>query len=168
MANEQNLTAEDEAEIMSQGTLSAPCMRRGRTCLTTTHFINPVSGTEKRRRKKKVPKGYSAYQSAWIIDSDEDEDEDDGEADENEEDEGSMEMEGNDEKGKEHNDMGMEGSEHSEDGEGEEPEDDEDDGEDDWTEDGDGTETIDMEAAELYAFTFPRRLNRSSAHSSLS
>ncbi|ELR18877.1 uncharacterized protein ACA1_037110 [Acanthamoeba castellanii str. Neff] len=128
MANEQNLTAEDEAEIMSQ-----------------------VSGTDRKKKRKKVPKGYSSYQSAWIVDSDEDED-DDGEGEDDEDDQGSMDLDGG-EKGKEHGEMGMDGSEHSNDeggdNDGDEEDDGEDDGEDGWTEDGDGTETIDMEAAEL-------------------
>jgi hypothetical protein len=64
-----------------------------------------------------------------------------------------MDLDGG-EKGKEHGEMGMDGSEHSNDEGGDNDDDEEDDGEDDgedgWTEDGDGTETIDMEAAELY------------------
>jgi pre-rRNA-processing protein TSR1 len=115
-------------------------------------FVTPVSGADRKKKRKKVPKGYSSYQSAWIVDSDEDEDEEDGgEGEDEEDDQGSMDLDGG-EKGKEHADMGMDGSEHSNDegGDDDDEEDDEDDGEEGWTEDGDGTEAIDMEAAELY------------------
>lgn len=41
-----------------------------------------ASGTDGPKRMKRVPKGTSAYQAAWIVDDDEDEDGDDDEDDE--------------------------------------------------------------------------------------
>lgn len=136
MANEQNLTAEDEEEIMSRG----KCFWEVGRLAPLTRFLYAKIVSRSSKKKKKVPKGFSSYQAAWIVESDE------GESEDGEGEDGDMEVEG---KGKEVNEMALvEESENSNQDEREEEEDDEED--DGWVVEPEETETIDMEAAELY------------------
>jgi len=126
MGNEQNLTAEDEEEIMSK-----------------------AGSDSGRKKKKKVPKGFSSYQAAWIVEPDEEDGSEADGGDVAEEEEEEMDMDTDDMGGK-GGDVDMEGSEgrpDDNDGEGETAVEED---EDDWTvNDEEDTETIDMEAAEL-------------------
>lgn len=97
-----------------------------------------------------MPKGFSSYQAAWIVEPDEEDGSEADGGDVAEEEEEEMDMDTDDMGGK-GGDVDMEGSEgrpDDNDGEGETAVEED---EDDWTvNDEEDTETIDMEAAELY------------------